>query len=350
MNLTRGIRFFWLLGLVLLLATALGAGWVLNQPASGTGPSQTGEAVGIVCQGYGDVDGGVALLNPAQPGRVESVWVQEGDTVHEGDLLISFDNRVAHDRLKEADADLAAAVSALHDAETLLPKKWQADIDIQKKRIEIANDELEVSQENLKVHKKLYADKQISDEQLAVEQNKVKIAEGKVEAEKKGLIKVEASDPKGTIERAREDVKAKQARRDMARIAYVECDLYAPADGIVLRLFATPGEWVAPGTPQRPAIQFCPAKARIVRVEVLQEWASKVAKGQVAYIEDDTRVGTQWKGKVVRVSEWFTHRRSILQEPFQYNDIRTLECIVLLDADSRPVRIGQRVRVTLKPN
>ena len=33
---TRGIRFFWLLGIILLLGTAVGAGVVLNQPATGT--------------------------------------------------------------------------------------------------------------------------------------------------------------------------------------------------------------------------------------------------------------------------------------------------------------------------
>jgi hypothetical protein len=50
----------------------------------------------------------------------------------------------------------------------------------------------------------------------------------------------------------------------------------------------------------------------------------------------------------MRVSDWFTQRRSMLQEPFQYNDVRTLECIVYLDPGSGPVRIGQRVRVTIK--
>ena len=43
-----------------------------------------------------------------------------------------------------------------------------------------------------------------------------------------------------------------------------------------------------------------------------------------------------------------TQRRSILQEPFQYNDVRTLECIITLDPSNQPVRIGQRMRVTIK--
>ena len=67
-----------------------------------------------------------------------------------------------------------------------------------------------------------------------------------------------------------------------------------------------------------------------------------------AVIEDDTRTGLRWHGKVKHLSDWYTHRRSMLQEPFQYNDVRTLECIVSVDSGGPPLRIGQRVRVTIK--
>jgi hypothetical protein len=50
---------------------------------------------------------------------------------------------------------------------------------------------------------------------------------------------------------------------------------------------------------------------------------------------------------VIRVSDWYTHRRSILQEPFQLNDVRTLEWLIALDPGQQPLRIGQRVRVTI---
>ena len=32
---SKSIKFFWLLGLILLAATALGAGWVMNQASGG---------------------------------------------------------------------------------------------------------------------------------------------------------------------------------------------------------------------------------------------------------------------------------------------------------------------------
>jgi hypothetical protein len=50
---------------------------------------------------------------------------------------------------------------------------------------------------------------------------------------------------------------------------------------------------------------------------------------------------------VQHVSDWYTHRRSIMHEPLQVNDVRTLECIIRIEPDQPPLRIGQRVRVIL---
>jgi hypothetical protein len=94
-------------------------------------------------------------------------------------------------------------------------------------------------------------------------------------------------------------------------------------------------------------VLFCPKGERLIRAEVEQEFAGQVTVGQTALVEDDTGTGATWTGKVLRVSDWFTHRRSILQEPLQFNDVRTLECLIAVAHGQPPLRIGQRVRVTI---
>lgn len=141
-------------------------------------------------------------------------------------------------------------------------------------------------------------------------------------------------------------MKAREALVEQARLGVLGHDLYAPADGTILRVFTSTGDLL--GTqPKVAAIQFCPHGERIIRAEVQQEWAAKVEVGQVAIVADEARAGYQWKGKVTRVSDWYAHRRSMIFEPFQYNDVRTLECLVSVEP-GRPLRIGQRVRVTIK--
>lgn len=72
-----------------------------------------------------------------------------------------------------------------------------------------------------------------------------------------------------------------------------------------------------------------------------------MAEGQPALLEDDVSDGRVWRGKVRHVSGWFTQRRSIIQEPKQFNDVRTLECVIALEPGQPSLRIGQRLRVRI---
>src|SRR5881275_3331859 len=114
--LRRPHRFFWLLGIALLVGTAAGAGWVLNQAPAGTPVPREGEkgrvlpgADSIICIGYVDVPNGTTPLYPVLPGRVAEVPVQEGDKVTKGALLFRMDDQFARTDLETAQADLEAA-------------------------------------------------------------------------------------------------------------------------------------------------------------------------------------------------------------------------------------------------
>jgi multidrug resistance efflux pump len=347
---SRGMRLIWLLGLVVLLGSALGAGWMLNQPASGTTTVSKAEAgdLSIVGPGWVDVENGITFLHPAKPGRVQAVFVNEGDEVKEGDLLISLDNSAEKMTLALADVELATAQKKLADLERQLPKDHQFDIQIRKSHVVMAQSKLDVAQKELEIQRKVLDEGTTKSKDVLVAYEKtVQGLEAAYEAEKAALAKLENFDPQAQIDLARENVNAKKILRDLAHRALVECDLYAPGDGAVLRLFATPGETLA-AQPRQFAVHFCPSGPRIIRAEILQEFAGKIKEGQLALIEDDTRSGIQWKGKVARVSDWFMPRRSVLLEPFQYNDVRSLECIVSMDPGNHPFRINQRVRVTIK--
>ena len=54
-----------------------------------------------------------------------------------------------------------------------------------------------------------------------------------------------------------------------------------------------------------------------------------------------------WRGRVQRVADWYTQRRNPVHEPFELRDVRTVECLIALDAEQTLPRLGQRVRVTI---
>src|SRR5262249_31391242 len=114
----------------------------------------------------------------------------------------------------------------------------------------------------------------------------------------------------------------------------------------LLRLSVNVGE-VLGNNPQRPVILFCPAGPRIVRAEVEQEFAVKLVPGMSATIEDDATGGGKWKGKVARVSDWYSPRPAAVAEAREFNEIRTLEVILSVEEGKEPLRIGQRLRVII---
>jgi multidrug resistance efflux pump len=163
--------------------------------------------------------------------------------------------------------------------------------------------------------------------------------------EQEKLEELRRQDPKAEERRALAEVELARTRVEQAEALLAECELKAPADGEVLRLLVAVGD-VLSAQPRQPAVVFCPDLPRLVRAEVDQEFAADVRAGQPAVIEDDTQPGVKWTGRVLRVSDWYTQRRSTSLDPMQFNDVRTIECLVSLEGGPRP-RIGQHVRVRL---
>jgi multidrug resistance efflux pump len=258
-----------------------------------------------------------------------------------------MDDRIARQQLRKARADLGAALAA--------KAKVEREQALQPTRIEGQAAAVEAAKRTASAQaQKVARIKEFVEAGTQGRPEDVKAAQAQEEAALK-LVKVEEAKLKALkdytfapeLQEAEENIKAKQATVDEARLALLECDVYAPADGTVLRVFITPDQMLG-ADPKVPAVQFCPAVPRIIRAEVQQEWGSRIEAGQPAVIEDDTRAGTQWSGRVARVSDWYSRRRHPLQEPFQFNDVRTLECLISINPGQRHLRIGQRMRVIIK--
>ena len=342
-----------LLALMVASVWATGAGRLVHSsdapepPSDQSGSSSSASLNCVVCFGYVDVEPGITSLYPLQPGRVEEVLVHETQEVHAGMVLLRLDRRLADGQRRQAQADLDAAQVRLEQARKLIRQQQikeaeqQAVIDAVRSKLK-ASELLLARKNELRgslVHEKEYAAAQAQQEEV----------KAMLRGEEQKLEELKLNDPQEALRLAEADIRARQARLDLAQVSLDECDLKAPGDGTVLRLLAARGDTLS-AQPRQPAILFCPKGPRIIRAEVEQEFAPRVAVGQAASIHDDNTATATWRGKVVRVSDWYTHRRSILLEPLQQNDVRTLECIIEVAPDQPLLRIGQRLRITLGPN
>jgi multidrug resistance efflux pump len=342
----------WLLGLTVLVASFAGASWVLYSYA-GDGSAKSGKGTpaagsseqSAVCIGYVDVESRVTPIYPAQPGKVTEVLVHEDEAVKEGAVLFRMDDRQVKFLLQQAEVDRQAAELELSKAKKL-PEQQKLKIAQQQQVIRGMEKKLSAARHMLDRQKRLQKIQLVPDEDVAAAEDGVAVLEATVAGEKEKLRELELFDPATEVSLAQAKVTAKQIDVDKAKRALDECSVQAPVAGKVLRLNVSVGDLFT-GQPRQAAVEFCPNSPRMVRAEVEQEYAGRVAVGQAAVVEDDSKADHRWRGKVVRVSDWYTHRRSIIQEPLQFNDVRTLECLVLLDPDQPMPRIGQRVRVRL---
>jgi multidrug resistance efflux pump len=340
------------LGIGLMLASLIGVGLVTSLPA-GTAPDQTANdspSTGATGQrayalGHVAVEGGLTPLHPLQPGQVVHVEVHEGEEVEDGAPLIYLDDHLALAQIREAEAALGEAQVRLAQAKDL-PKQLQDKIDAQQAAVRGEQKKLAAARAKLDQARRLSEKNLAPPEDVRFAEEMAQAQEEAVEAEQAKLRLLKLTDPSKEITRAEQDVAAKEAQLDKARLALRHCTVWAPSKGTVLRINASAGQPLG-SEARQPAIIFAPDKPRIIEAEVEQEFASRIVVGQKARIVDDTTGQGSWTGRVRRISDWFAPSRSMLPQPLQLNEIRTLEVVIDLDPGQEPLRIGQRVRVHL---
>jgi HlyD family secretion protein len=348
-------RAWWLLLLALLAASTPAAGLLFSYSSRGappaasernqdkSTPSASNES--IVCFGQVDLIHGVTSLFPMQPGRVAAVLVEEGQTVAEGTALVRMEEKAASSRVAEAQAALDEAELRLKQARKL-PEQQRSRIAQQQDAVDAMRDRLSAAKRQLARQERLVADKLADEKDLAISKDHVHELEAMLRGEEKRLDDLKRQDVNDDVRRAEKEVEVMKARRDQAQFALDECVLKAPRRGTVLRMLVGPGD-VLGSQSKQPAVQFAVEGPQIVRADVEQEFVGRVAVGQPATVQDETHLGRMWKGKVARIADWITQRRSVLHEPIEFTDIRTVEVIISLDSGQPPLRIGQRVRVRI---
>jgi multidrug resistance efflux pump len=343
-------RILWFAApLVLAVAGFLG-GWLWNlvgpgRPADDHHLDGGGSLPGIVCNGVVDVEAGIASLAVLQPGRVEKVLVKENDEVAADKVLVKLEDALANQRVTEADAAVQMA-QLQRDEARKSPQQHRLQLSRQEASLEAAGQQVAAAQTLLARTRKLRQSGQIGPEEAEAAEKQVHQLEALERVEASRLAELKLVDPDTALRRAESELTAAEARLGQAKQALAECSLKAPRAGKVLRILVSPGDLVS-GQPGKPMVLFCPNESRLIRAEVEQEFAGRLIVDQRVKAEDDAGLGGTWHGRVLRIADWYTQRRTLTPDPGQFQDVRTVECLIELDADQPPLRIGQRMRVTI---
>jgi multidrug resistance efflux pump len=311
--------------------------------AAATPPAADHE--GVVCFGTVDLEHGVSALSPLQPGRVVEILAAENQQVKEGAELLRLDDAVSRSKLAAAEASVKLALVGLDQARKQ-PELNRIRIAQQYAMCQAAASRVVAARNVLARQNELAKSVVIPDSDKAITVEKVREMEALERAEEERLTELKAHDVAAESQRAEAELTAARARRDEAQIAVLECHLRAPCPGTVLRILVGPGD-VLGTQPGQPAVLFAADGLQIVRATVEQEFAPRIKEGTHALVRDEANPSTAWRGKVGRMASWYSQRRTVLHDPSQLSDVRTLECEILLEPGQPPLRLGQSVRVSI---
>lgn len=342
--------------LVAMVGSLFGAAYVYQtgrplaaQHFDSKGPSQQG--LGVWCHGRVDLESGVLQLVPQQPGSVTEVIAFEGQSVKKGDVLLKVQDQPFVHKVAEAQAAVNIAEKQLVEARQSLDQ-FEEVVRAQQAVVLGHREKLAAAESKLAEGERLLGilnNPKTGKIDIEAGRREVNALRAVVTAEEANLERIKKGRPDPKIDQSIKNVEMKKALLDQAREAFDRCSLKAPQDGLILQIQATVGTQFS-AQPNHPAVIMAPNQSRIVRVEVDQEFASRITLGAVAQIQDEfNNSGPTYVGKVLRIGEAFLRKRPEFGPEIitSNGDNRVLEVIVSLE-DANPMpKLGQRMRVNI---
>ncbi len=336
-----------IIAVVFLVAPLAAVGWWLSRPkGDSTAPGPALAELDVVCSGRVDGLAPVAALDPAMPGKVAEVMATEGQVATAGQPLLRLDDESLKLRVEEAKAALAA-VEVEIEAAGLEVKQHPARVAAQKLAISAAADRTATARKLLAERKTAKEFGTVTAAEIIATEAEVRQGERLEAIEADKLAELNAANPSLRVKAAEAKKLQAQITLKQAEKAVRDCVLAAPSAGVVLRVNASAGETAAPGG-LNPAILFRPTGPLVVRAELEQEFIGRVKIGMRATVTDDLRADSPaWTGRVKQVGAFVARRRSVLLEPGEVNDVRTIECVITLEGNTDGLLVGQRMRVRI---
>ncbi|WP_347901060.1 HlyD family efflux transporter periplasmic adaptor subunit [Pseudomonas purpurea] len=185
------------------------------------------------------VNGNVVEITPLVTGTVVSIGADDGDLVHEGQVLINFDPNDAQVGLQSAQANLARTVRQV--------RGLYSNVDGMKAQVNAQKAEVQKAQDNFNRRKNLAAGGAISQEELSHARDDLTSAQNALANAQQQLNTTRAL-VDDTVVSSHPDVQAAAAQVRQAYLTNARSTLIAPVTGYVAKRTVQLGQRVQPGT------------------------------------------------------------------------------------------------------
>jgi multidrug resistance efflux pump len=339
----KKLFFISLLGLMVIGSMGLATNTCSRAPAEHPAPQPSRPTIFAV----GRVEGSTAEieLRPELAGRIQEVLVREGQLVEQGQMLMRLDDRQARQEVALAEAELALAESKLERLNNGAHQQQRVEAAA---LLEAKQAELERAKADWKRAQSLLRERVISqqdgDNQRARLLSSIKEAEAA-----NARVELLNSPPRADEVRIDQaNIRAAQARLELAKVHLEHTQLRSPRSGQVLRAEIHAGEITGPASAE-PAVVLADTSHFQVRAFVEELDAPRVRQGMKAVATAEGVPGRQMHGRLGRLSPRMTRKELSSDRPNERFDTKMREVWIELE-DPGPLVVGLRVDVLIEIN
>jgi multidrug efflux pump subunit AcrA (membrane-fusion protein) len=240
---------------------------------------------------------------PKAMGRIEKIYVKEGDFVKKGDVIAQIERDVLIKQIQALKTALAAAEVGYKTTQSPLRKQELENLD---SGIEVAKIGLDLAEKNYKRHKNLYESGSISKamfEQAEFQYNQAKSAYENLLRQREMLVKEGARDV--DKESAKAQIENLKAQLKQAEDALKETTVTSPITGWVSSKFFNEGE-VFSASIGMPLFIIVDNKNIYLEVNLSEKEITKVRKGQKVNITIDAIPEKKFSGLIREINPQVT--------------------------------------------
>jgi multidrug resistance efflux pump len=304
--------------------------------------AQTGATnIGVAAPGRIEHAGNVMLIGTAASGTVAELLVQEGARVESGQPLVRIDCAPLQKERNARTSSLAAIEAALARV-VQGPRPEEIAIGV----ANAALAEARAEEASIALQRALSWGQGITITEAQLDQTKrdARIAAAQLDEARAKLALLRAGS-------RREDILEAQSRRDAANALVEEaearlghCSVRAPANGTVLSIGVTPGQFVSTSSAVT-LLKLMDDGKRRVRAEVEGRDLARVCMKQPAIVTSESFPGIQIDAVTERMSEAMTRPTMSSGQPSEKSDRDVREVLLSLTKDASNWPIGLRVSV-----
>lgn len=334
----------WVLaGIALVAASWFAAGQKTH--AAAVPPAKAAAEVGpIVAAGLVEPASEEIRLGTQMDGVLQSVNVEEGDTVKRGQVIAVLENGEYSARVvlqRSVVAEREAAVERLRNG-SRAEERREADAQVREARASLDNAAAERDR-----RRTLLARGAVSKSEAESAERDWLTAKARLDAAQERAALVHSATRPEDLARAEAELATARAQCAEALAMLEKTIVRAPINGRVLRKIRKAGESVS-ANGSTPIVSLGDLSQLKVRVDVDETDVSRLRENMPAYVKAEAFGDRKFTGRVVRIGQALGRKNVRTDEPTERVDRKILETLIALDP-GQTLPVGLRVDAYLIP-